>query len=172
MKFKRIFVLILDSLGVGEALDANEYNDTGTNTLKHIMDNYDLFIPNLEKLGFLNTITMDDKENVDAYYTIARPINKGKDSLTGHYEIVGIENKKAFKTFNEKAFPIELIDRIEEVTGKRVIGNKVTSGEEIIKELGERHLNYGSLIIYTSNDSTLQVAAHEDIVPVAKLHMS
>lgn len=171
MKFKRIFVLILDSLGVGEALDANEYNDTGTNTLKHIMDNYDLFIPNLEKLGFLNTITMDDKENVDAYYTIARPINKGKDSLTGHYEIVGIENKKAFKTFNEKAFPIELIDRIEEVTGKRVIGNKVTSGEEIIKELGERHLNYGSLIIYTSNDSTLQVAAHEDIVPVAKLHM-
>ena len=170
MKFKRIFVLILDSLGVGEALDANDYGDNGANTLKHILDNYDLFIPNLEKLGFLNTINMDDKEDVEAYYTIARPTNSGKASLTGHYEIVGIENKVPFKTFTERAFPIELIDKIEEITGKRIIGNKVINGEEIINELGERHLNYGSLILYTSSDSTLQVAAHEDIVPVAKLH--
>lgn len=170
MKFKRIFIIILDSLGVGEALDANNYGDNGANTLKHIMDNYELFIPNLEKLGFLNTLTMDDKENVDAYYTIARPTNSGKDSLTGHYEIVGIENKIPFKTFTEKAFPIELIDQIEEITKKRVIGNKVINGETIINELGERHLNYGSLILYTSNDSTLQVAAHEDIIPVSKLH--
>lgn len=170
MKFKRIFVLILDSLGVGEAIDANNYGDNGANTLKHIMENYDLFIPNLEKLGFLNTLTMDDKENVDAYYTIARPTNTGKDSLTGHYEIVGIENKVPFKTFSEKAFPIELIDKIEEITKKRVIGNKVINGEQIINELGERHMNYGSLILYTSNDSTLQIAAHEDIVSVSKLH--
>lgn len=170
MKFKRIFLLILDSLGVGEAIDANNYGDNGANTLKHITDNYDLFIPNLERLGFLNTITMDDREDVDAYYTIARPTNSGKDSLTGHYEIVGIENKVPFKTFTEKAFPIELIDKIEEITGKRVIGNKVINGEQIINELGERHLNYGSLIVYTSNDSTLQIAAHEDIIPVAKLH--
>lgn len=170
MKFKRIFVLILDSLGVGEAIDANNYGDNGANTLKHIMENYDLFIPNLEKLGFLNTLTMDDKENVDAYYTIARPTNTGKDSLTGHYEIVGIENKVPFKTFAEKAFPIELIDKIEEITKKRVIGNKVINGEQIINELGERHMNYGSLILYTSNDSTLQIAAHEDIVSVSKLH--
>ena len=170
MKFKRIFVLILDSLGVGEALDANNYGDNGSNTLKHIIDNYDLFIPNLEKLGFVNTLTMDNKEDVDAYYTIARPVNNGKDSLTGHYEIVGIENKVPFKTFNEKAFPIELIDKIEEITKKRVIGNKVINGEQIINELGERHMNYGSLILYTSNDSTLQIAAHEDIVSVSKLH--
>ncbi|MBE6150336.1 MAG: phosphopentomutase [Firmicutes bacterium] len=170
MKFKRIFVLILDSLGVGEAIDANNYGDNGSNTLKHIMENYDLFIPNLEKLGFLNTLTMDDKEDVDAYYTIARPTNTGKDSLTGHYEIVGIENKVPFKTFAEKAFPIELIDKIEEITKKRVIGNKVINGEQIINELGERHMNYGSLILYTSNDSTLQIAAHEDIVSVSKLH--
>ena len=170
MKFKRIFVLILDSLGVGEALDANNYGDNGSNTLKHIIDNYDLFIPNLEKLGFINTLTMDNKEDVDAYYTIARPVNNGKDSLTGHYEIVGIENKVPFKTFNEKAFPIELIDKIEEITKKRVIGNKVINGEQIINELGERHMNYGSLILYTSNDSTLQIAAHEDIVSVSKLH--
>ena len=170
MKFKRIFVLILDSLGVGEALDANNYGDNGANTLKHIMENYDLFIPNLEKLGFLNTITMDDRDDVDAYYTIARPTNVGKDSLTGHYELIGLKNETPFKTFTEKAFPIELIDKIEEVTKKRIIGNKVINGEQIINELGERHLNYGSLILYTSSDSTLQLAAHEDIVPVSKLH--
>ncbi len=170
MKFKRVFVVILDSLGIGEAADASEYGDTGSNTLKHIMDKYELFIPNLEKLGFLKTLTLEDDNNVDAYYTIARPTNSGKDSLTGHYEIVGIENKVPFKTFNTNGFPIELIDKIEKATGKRVIGNKVINGEQIINELGERQLNYGSLIVYTSNDSTLQVAAHEDVVPVNKLH--
>lgn len=168
--FKRIFLIVLDSLGVGEALDANVYNDEGANTLKHIIDNYDLFIPNLEKLGFINTINMSDKEDVDAYYTIAKPTNVGKDSLTGHYEIMGIRSTTPFKLFTEKAFPRELLEKIEEVTGKRVIGNKVINGEKIINELGERHLSYGSLIIYTSNDSTLQVAAHEDVVPIPKLY--
>lgn len=170
MNFKRIFVLILDSLGVGEAPDANNYNDSGANTLKHIMENYDLFIPNLKKLGFLNTINMDDNPNVEAYYTIARPTNNGKDSISGHYEIIGLENKIPFKTFSEKAFPIQLIDTIEKTIGKRLIGNKVTSGENILLELGERHLNYGSLILYTSGDSTLEIAAHEDIVPISKLY--
>ena len=168
--FKRIFLIVLDSLGVGEALDANVYNDTGANTLKHIMDNYDLFIPNLEKLGFLNTVNMSDKEETDAYYTIAKPTNVGKDSLTGHYELMGIKSTTPFKLFTEKAFPRELLEKIEDVTGKRVIGNKVVNGEMIINELGERHLSYGSLIIYTSNDSTLQVAAHEDVIPIPKLY--
>ena len=170
MIFKRIFLIVLDSLGVGEAIDANLYNDTGANTLKHVMENYDLFIPNLEKLGFLNTLNMSDKEDVDAYYTIAKPTNVGKDSLTAHYEIVGIKSTTPFKLFSEKAFPRELLEKIEEATGKRVIGNKVINGEQIINELGERHLSYGSLIIYTSSDSTLQVAAHEDIVPIPKLY--
>ena len=168
--FKRIFLIVLDSLGVGEAIDANEYNDTGANTLKHIMDNYDLFIPNLEKLGFSNTVNMSDREDTDAYYTIARPTNVGKDSLTGHYELMGIKSTKPFKLFTEKAFPRELLEKIEDVTGKRVIGNKVINGEKIINELGERHLSYGSLIIYTSSDSTLQVAAHEDVIPIPKLY--
>ncbi len=168
--FKRIFLIVLDSLGVGEALDANVYNDTGANTLKHITENYDLFIPNLEKLGFLNTLNMSDKEDVDAYYTIAKPTNVGKDSLTSHYELVGIKSTTPFKVFSERAFPIELLAKIEEVTGKRVIGNKVINGEKIINELGERHLSYGSLIIYTSSDSTLQVAAHEDVIPIPKLY--
>ena len=168
--FKRIFLIVLDSLGVGEALDANVYNDTGANTLKHIMEKNKLYVPNLEKLGFLNTINMSDKKDVDAYYTIAKPTNVGKDSLTGHYELMGIKSTKPFKLFTEKAFPRELLEKIEEVTGKRVIGNKVINGDKIINELGERHLSYGSLIIYTSNDSTLQVAAHEDVIPIPKLY--
>ncbi len=170
MNFKRIFLIVLDSLGIGEAFDANEYNDRGANTLKHIMENYDLFIPNLEKLGFTNTVSMTDKEDVDAYYTIARPTNVGKDSLTGHYELMGIRSTTPFKTFSEKGFPRELLEKIEEITGKRVIGNKMMNGEEIINELGERHMSYGSLIIYTSSDSTLQVAAHEDVIPIPKLY--
>lgn len=170
MNFKRIFVLILDSLGVGEAPDANDYNDNGANTLKHIMDNYDLFIPNLKKLGFLNTINMDDNPNVEAYYTIARPTNNGKDSISGHYELIGLNNKVPFKTFSESAFPMQLIDIIEKTIGKRLIGNKVTTSDNILVELGERHLNYGSLILYTAGDSTLEIAAHEDIVPISKLY--
>ena len=168
--FKRIFLLVLDSLGVGEAIDANLYNDTGANTLKHINENHELFIPNLEKLGFMNTINMSDNPDTEAYYTIAKPTNIGKDSLTSHYELMGIRTVQPFKLFNEKGFPRELIEKIELATGKRIIGNKAVNGEQIINELGERHLSYGSLIIYTSTDSTLQVAAHEDVIPIPKLY--
>lgn len=170
MKFKRIFLLILDSLGVGEAIDANNYDDNGANTLGHIKENYDLFVPNLKKLGFLNTINMDENNEVEAYYTIARPTNPGKDTLNGHYEIMGIKNDIQFKTFTEKGFPRELIDEIEFATARRVIGNKNCSGVDIINELGEREAKYGSLIIYTSNGSNLQIAAHENVIPVAKLY--
>ncbi len=170
MKFKRIFLIVMDSLGVGEALDANAYGDSNSNTLGHILEKQNLFIPNLKKLGFLDTLTMKENNDVDAYYTIARPTNKGKDSLTGHYEIVGIRNEVPFKTFYENGFPRELIDEIEKRTGRRVIGNKAASGTEIIQELGERQMEYGSLIVYTSSDSVLQVAAHEDIIPVDLLY--
>lgn len=170
MKFKRIFLVILDSLGVGEAIDANNYNDNGANTLGHIQEKYDLFIPNLKKLGFLNTINMDENKDVDAYYTIARPTNPGKDTLNGHYEIMGVKNDIQFKTFTEKGFPRELLDEIERITGRRVIGNKNCSGLDIINELGERQMQYGSLIVYTSNGSNLQIAAHENSIPVSKLY--
>ena len=169
MKFKRVFLLVLDSLGVGETLDAANYGDQGANTFKHIIEKNDLFIPNLKKLGFVNTICMSVHKDVEAYYTIARPTNIGKDSLTGHYELVGIRNTVPFKTFTG-GFPIELIQKIEAVTGRRIIGNKVGSGEAIINEFGERHLQFHSLIVYTSSDSTLQVAAHEDIIPIPKLY--
>ena len=101
MKFKRVFLIVMDSLGVGEAIDANNYGDTGANTLGHILENNNVFIPNLKKLGFLNTLNMNDEEK-DAYYTIARPTNPGKDSLDGHYEIVGIPNERPFKTYEGK----------------------------------------------------------------------
>lgn len=172
MRFKRVFLLVLDSLGVGEALDSKNYGDVGVNTLKNINDTYPLFIPNLEKLGIFNTINMSDNNNVDAYYTIARPKNNGKDSVVGHYELVGIENFTPFDTFTDRGFPTELIDKIEQYLKVRVIGNKVTlnNGTDIINELGDRHLEYGSLILFTSYNSTLQIAAHESVIPIPKLN--
>lgn len=171
MRFKRIFLLILDSLGVGEAIDANEYGDNGTNTLKHIVENYALFIPNLSKLGFLDILTMNDNKDTDAYYSIIKPQNIGKDSVTMYYEMMGINLEKPFKTYYEKAFPREFLELIEKVTGKRIIGNKIGKGIDIINELGERHLEYGSLIIYTTNDSSIYISAHEDVVPIPKLYI-
>ena len=171
MKFNRIFLIVLDSLGVGEASDAKEYGDVGANTLKHIKESYDLFIPNLKKLGFLRTVGIIDKnEELDAYYTIAKPTNKGKDTLNGHYEMMGVRNEVPFKTFTETGFPKELISEIERVTGRKVLGNKAASGTEIIKELGEESVLKQALIIYTSADSALQVAAHEKIIPVDLLY--
>ncbi len=169
MKFKRIFLMVLDSLGVGETLDAINFQDNGANTLKHINEEVDLFIPNLKKIGFLDTINMSDNENVEAYYTIAKPINAGKDTLNGHYEMVGIKNDIPFKTFNN-GFVYEILNGIELVTGRKVIGNKCCIDDSIIQELGERQINYGSLIVYTSADSDLQVAAHEDSIPISTLY--
>lgn len=170
MKFKRVFLMVLDSLGVGEAIDAANFSDVGANTLGHIVEKCDPFIPNLKKIGFLDTLNMNENENVEAYYTIAKPTNLGKDSLSGHYEIVGIKNEIPFETFND-GFPYDILSGIEEVTGRRVIGNKcLNNGEEIINELGDRQISYGSLIVYTSADSDLQVAAHEDCIPIQVLH--
>jgi len=169
MKFKRIFIMVLDSLGVGETVDAINFGDNGANTLGHINDKCNLFVPNLAKIGFLNTINMSDKVGVEAYYTIASPINAGKDTLNGHYEMVGIKNDVAFKTFNQ-GFVYDILSGIEDITGRSVIGNKCCQNDSIIQELGERQRNYGSLIVYTSADSDLQVAAHEDSIPIATLY--
>ena len=169
MKFKRIFLIVLDSLGVGETTDAVNFGDNGSNTLGHINEQCDLFIPNLKKIGFLDTLNMSENSNVDAYYTIAKPINAGKDTLNGHYEMVGIKHDIPFKTFNN-GFPYDILMGIEQVTGRRVVGNKCCINDSIIQELGERQVSYGSLIIYTSADSDLQVAAHEDCIPVSTLY--
>ena len=170
MKFKRIFLLILDSLGVGEAIDAVNYKDNGANTLGHINEKLDLFVPNLKKIGFLDTINMNDNPNTEAYYTIAKPTNIGKDSLNGHYELLGIKSDIAFNTFND-GFPVEILTTIENATGRRLIGNKCTNNPlEFVNALGDRQISYGSLIIFTSADSDIQLAAHEDCIPVETLH--
>jgi len=169
MKFKRIFLLVLESLGVGEASDASNYGDTGANTLGHIKEQCDLFVPNLKKIGFLNTINLDENTDVETYYTIAKPINAGKDSLNGYYEMMGIKNDVAFKTFNN-GFPDQLITEIETITGRRVLGNTCCTDDCLMKELGERQINYGALIVYTSADSDLTIAAHEDVIPAATLY--
>ena len=169
MKFKRIFLIVLDSLGVGETADAINFGDNGSNTLGHVNEQCDLFVPNLKKIGFLDTINMNENPNTEAYYTIAKPINAGKDTLNGHYEMVGIKHDVPFKTFNN-GFPYDILVGIEQVTGRRVVGNKCCIDDAIIQELGERQVSYGSLIIYTSADSDLQVAAHEDCIPINTLH--
>ncbi len=169
MRFKRVFLMVLDSLGVGETVDAINFGDNGANTLGHVNDTCNLFVPNLAKIGFLDTLTMSDRVGVDAYYTIASPINAGKDTLNGHYEMVGIKNDVPFKTFNQ-GFVYDVLSGIEDITGRSVIGNKCCQNDSIIQELGERQRNYGSLIIYTSADSDLQVAAHEDSIPIATLY--
>lgn len=169
MKFKRIFLIVLDSLGVGETIDAINFNDNGANTLGHIQEKCDLFIPNLKKIGFLDTLNMSENKEVDAYYTIAKPRNAGKDTLNGHYEMMGIPNHIPFKTFNS-GFTYDILAKIEEITGRRVMGNQCCNDDSIINQLGERQLNYGSLIIYTSADSDLQVAAHEDCIPISTLY--
>ena len=162
--------MILDSLGVGEAVDASNYGDTGANTLSHINEKCPLFVPNLQKLGFLDTLTLREHKDVEGYYTFARPTNTGKDSLSGHYELMGIKNNIPFKTFAETGFPRELIDEIERVTGRKIIGNKVSDAATIVSELGERQMEQGSLILFMTNESNLQIAAHEDVVPMQKLY--
>lgn len=169
MKFKRIFLIVLDSVGVGEAIDAINFKDNGANTLGHVIESENLFLPNLKKIGFLDTLNLSENDNVDAYYTIAKPKNAGKDSLNGHYEILGIRNEHPFLSFND-GFGYDLLSGIEKITGRNIIGNYCCQDDKIIQELGERQYNYGSLIIYTSADSDLQVAAHEDCIPIATLH--
>lgn len=170
MKYKRIFLLVLDSLGVGEASDAANYNDIGANTLGHIKEKYNLFIPNLTKLGFLDTINMSENKEVDAYYTIAKPNNKGKDTLNGHYEMMGIKNNVEFNTFYENGFPTDLLKVIEKGTRMKVIGNRAVDSDQIINELGDEQLKEKALIVYTSFDSTLQVAANEKLMSVSTLY--
>ena len=169
MKFKRIFLMVLDSLGVGETADAVNFGDSGANTLGHVYEQCDLFIPNLKKIGFLDTLNMNENNEVEAYYTIAKPTNAGKDTLNGHYEMVGIQNQIPFKTFNEGFLP-EILLGIEQATGRTIIGNKCCTDDSILQELGERQYNYGSLIVYTSADSDIQIAAHEDCIPIVTLH--
>ena len=141
MKFKRIFLIVLDSLGVGETTDAVNFGDAGANTLGHIIEKCDLFVPNLKKIGFLDTVNMSDNDKVEAYYTIAKPTNAGKDTLNGHYEMVGITSNTPFQTFNQ-GFSFDILDKINNITGRTIIGNKCCHDDSIIQELGEHEEEY------------------------------
>ncbi len=165
--FKRIFLVVLDSVGIGEAPDAEKYGDVGANTLLHTMgDAYNLDV--LEKLG-LTILVGKEEENTRGIYMRAKPQNLAKDTLNGHYEMMGIVQKIPYKTYPD-GFPLELISKIQQATGREVIGNIAASGTQIIEDLGEMHMKTGAIIVYTSADSVLQIAAHEDIIPVEELY--
>ena len=168
--FRRIFLIIADSLGCGYAPDSYKFNDEGANTLLHILENNkDLSLPNLEKLGLLN-IAYNKNDKVVASYGKCQEISNGKDTITGHYEIMGLEVKEPFKTFTDTGFPKELIKLIEEKTNHKIIGNYAASGTEILKELGEEHIKTGAMILYTSSDSVLQIACHEKYFGLDELY--
>lgn len=169
MNFKRIFLLVIDSLGVGEAMDADSYNDKGANTLGHIKDNTEIFIPNLKKMGLFNTLLMNNQES-EAYYTIARPKNKGKDSLSGHYEMMCIDSKLGYRTFNGQIFPRELLEEIAQKVQLPIIGNVISDSQQVIDKLAKRHEETNALIIHTTGDSNMIVSANEKIIPVNKLY--
>ncbi|MYL55060.1 phosphopentomutase [Pontibacillus yanchengensis] len=170
--YKRIFLVVMDSVGIGEAPDAEQFNDKGADTLGHIAEHMGgLNMPNMGKLGLSNIRHIKGIEPADhplAYYTKMQEMSNGKDTMTGHWEIMGLYIDTPFRTFEE--FPKELIDEIEERSGQKVIGNKPASGTAIIDELGPEHMETGALIVYTSADSVLQIAAHEDIVPIDELY--
>lgn len=167
--YKRIFLIVLDSVGIGEAIDAYKFNDVGSNTVLHIIEKTNTHFPNLNKLGLDNLLFAKNNET-NAYYTKGVEISNGKDTLTGHLEMMGIETKIPFKTFTETGFPLELIHELEGKTGRSVIGNCNASGTEIIERLGKEHMENGSIIVYTSADSVLQIAAHEEVVPLDELY--
>lgn len=167
MFFKRIFLVVLDSVGIGEAADAKKFGDNGANTFKHTIEFNSLELPYLNWLGLGNLLGAKNK--TAGYHGILDPISNGKDTLTGHLEMMGIETKVPYKVF-PNGFPKELLKEIEKISGRGVIGNRAVSGTEIIKQLGKEHMDTGNLIIYTSADSVLQIAAHEDIITLDELY--
>ena len=168
-KFKKIILIVADSLGIGAAKDALLYGDASTNTLGHIVKQYpNILMPTLEKLGIRHFLGEDVKPTA----ALARltEISVGKDTLTGHFEMMGLKVDKPFPSFTETGFPKELIDKLEEFSGRKVIGNISASGTEIIKDLGIEQLRTGALIVYTSADSVLQIAANEELIPLSELY--
>ena len=173
-KYKRIFVIVMDSLGVGSMSDSPEFGDVGVNTLGHISQSVDSFhMPNLQKMGMANLTPLKQVEPVEkslGYYGKLNEKSRGKDTMTGHWEMMGLEVTKPFKTFTEHGFPPELIAELEKRTGHKVIGNKSASGTEILDELGEEEIATGHMIVYTSADSVLQICGNEETFGLDELY--
>jgi phosphopentomutase len=169
---KRIFLIMLDSFGIGEAKDAKEFGDEGSSTLKSIMRSDKFDIPNMKKLGLLNIDGLGvegSTEKIMGAYAKLSEQSKGKDTTTGHWEIAGIISKNPMPTYPE-GFPKEIIDEFSRLTGRGVLCNKPYSGTEVIRDYGKEHVDTGKLIVYTSADSVFQIAAHEEVVPVEELY--
>ena len=174
MRYKRIFTIVLDSLGIGAMKDSLDYGDAGVDTLGHIAEKTEnLQIPNLQRLGIANLKKLHGIEPVEeplGCYMRLEERSCGKDTMTGHWEMMGLRVTKPFKTFTETGFPKELIDELEKRTGKSIIGNKSASGTEILEELGEEEIQKGKLIVYTSADSVLQICGNEETMGVETLY--
>ncbi len=173
-KFKRIFVIVTDSAGIGEMPDAEKFGDKGTNTWVHTAEKCGgLNVPNMNSMGIGDLADVKGTSKVShphAYSMRLREASNGKDTMTGHWEMMGIYTTKPFITFTETGFPQALIDELAEKTGHKIIGNYAASGTEILKELGEQQMKENSLIVYTSADSVLQIAAHEEVTGVQELY--
>lgn len=174
MKYKRIFLIVLDSLGIGEADDAKDFDDVGANTLGHICEATNgLNVPNLEGLGLGNLGDFNGIHKIKwqlGYTTKLNEVSNGKDTMTGHWEMMGLKTTKPFITFTQTGFPEEFIALFEEKTGRKCIGNKAASGTEILDEYGEHQIKTGDWIVYTSADSVFQIAANEEIIPLDELY--
>lgn len=169
---KRVFLIVLDSFGVGELPDAADFGDKGANTLRSCFNTGKLNVPNMAKIGLFNIDGVDFGEKAIApsgAFLRLSELSKGKDTTTGHWEIAGIVGEKAFPTF-PNGFPSEVINEFEKRTGRKTLCNKPYSGTKVIADYGEEHIKTGALIVYTSADSVFQIAAHEKIVPVEELY--
>lgn len=170
---KRVIVIVLDSLGIGALPDAEKFGDKGANTLEHILEsNGALHIPNLSKLGLANIEGIDKIPSIKeptGVFGRAKEMSNGKDTTTGHWEMMGLYIKTPFRTFPE-GFPESFIKEFEKKIGRKTIGNYPISGTEIIKRLGDKHVQTGDLIVYTSADSVFQIAAHEEVIPIDELY--
>ena len=173
-RFQRIFIVVIDSLGIGEMDDSPQFGDVGVNTLGHIAERAESFhIPNLQKLGIGNLVPLRHVPPVESplgYRAKLREKSRGKDTMTGHWEMMGIETMRPFKTFTDTGFPKELIDELEKRTGHKVIGNKSASGTAILDELGEEEIATGHMIVYTSADSVLQICGNEETFGLEELY--
>ena len=173
-KYNRIFTIVIDSFGAGAMPDAAEYGDAGTDTMGHISEFVDEFhIPNLQKLGIANLHPLKQVAPVErpmGYYSFLKEASTGKDTMTGHWEMMGLYITKPFKTFTDTGFPSELIAALEKQTGRKIIGNKSCSGTVILDELGEEEINEGHLIVYTSADSVLQICGNEETMGLDTLY--
>ncbi len=172
-KFNRIITVVLDSVGIGETEDSKDFGDVGVNTLGNISKEVGLSLPNLKRLGLGNISdleTIKKVQNPEAYYTKMQEKANGKDTLAGHWEMMGVTLQKGFDVYVKEGFPDELIKEFEEKTGRKVLANKEANGMKVIKEYYKEHVQTGSWIVYTSVDSTFQIAAHEDIIPLEELY--